>query len=55
MEVNPNEEKSLVNRVISLVHLDEKIINDLDKNFAEKVTEYVEQIVVAPVEFLAYV
>jgi len=53
-EVNSLEE-NLVNRVLAIPHLDEKILNDLDLNFNKKLNFYNEQICRAPVAFLAYV
>ncbi len=53
-EVNSFEEK-LVNRLLAIPHLDEKILNDLDANFYKKLNFYNEQICRAPIAFLAYV
>ena len=53
-EVNSFEEK-LINRVLAIPHLDEKVLNDLDTNFNKKLNFYNEQICRAPVAFLAYV
>lgn len=52
-EVNSFEE-NLVNRVLAIPSLDDKIINDLDANFENKLNFYNEQICKAPVSYLAY-
>jgi hypothetical protein len=49
-----NLEENLLNRVVSIVHLEEKVINDLDQNYDKKLNTYVEQFARAPVQFLAY-
>jgi polyribonucleotide 5'-hydroxyl-kinase len=52
-EVNHLEE-NLLNRIVAIPHLDEKITNDLEKNYDRKLNSYVEQFARAPVSFLAY-
>ena len=49
-----NLEENLLNRVVAIVHLDDKIINDLDANYDKKLNTYVDQFARAPVSFLAY-
>jgi hypothetical protein len=52
-EVNYLEE-NLMNRIISIVHLDEKMINDMDINFEKNFNSYVEVFARAPVAFFAF-
>lgn len=52
-EVNESEE-NLLNKVLSIPSLDERILNDLDANFSGKLSYYSEEICKAPVSYLAF-
>ena len=52
-EVNHYEE-NLLNRIVAILHLDDKVILDLEKNYDKNLNSYVEQFARAPVSFLAY-
>jgi hypothetical protein len=47
-------EESLLNRVIAVVQLDERVIHDLDNNFDKKLSQYVDVFARATVSFFAY-
>ncbi len=49
------EEENLLNRVVAILHLDDKVINDLDSNYDRKLNSYVEHFSRAPVAFMAYI
>ena len=49
------EEENLLNRIVSILHLDDKVLNDLENNYDKKLNTYVEYFSRAPVSYLAYV
>lgn len=49
-----NLEENLLNRIVAIVHLDDKVINDLDSNYDKKLNSYVDHFARAPISFLAY-
>jgi hypothetical protein len=52
-EVNDSEE-NLVNRVLAIPSLDDRILNDLDNNFSGILSYYSEEICKAPISYLAF-
>ena len=52
-EVNHSEE-NLLNKIVAILHLDDKVISDLEKNYDKNLNSYVEHFARAPVSFLAY-
>jgi hypothetical protein len=52
-EINDSEE-NLVNKVLAIPSLDERILNDLDNNFSGKLSYYSEEICKAPISYLAF-
>jgi polyribonucleotide 5'-hydroxyl-kinase len=49
------EEENLLNRVIAIQHIEDKVLEDLDKDFDRKLNSYMEYFSRAPVSYFAYI